>query len=145
MFRLITFLSLAASYALASPENLCRVTNNYGCTRNGVNCNDEFGGDDLVPTFATAVASFCPGAGRTKSEASRVCCTTSNLNGGYCPNADELEGYGFRLAGFGAHQRFAPDMGPAVVKCNQRGGPHYCNTVIRAGGAFRCLDQGLYN
>ncbi|KAI5357252.1 hypothetical protein Slin15195_G114630 [Septoria linicola] len=144
MFRLFALLSLAASYAMADPENLCRVTNNYGCTVQGVNCNDEFTDDGRVPTFAPAVASFCPGAGRTKSEDSRVCCTTNNLNGGYCPNFDELEGYGFIIRGFGANQDIQPKLGPAVVKCNQRGGPHYCTRMIRVGGTVTCTDQGLY-
>lgn len=139
--NLLAIASIAVG-ALADEANLCRVTSNYGCQLYGYNCNDIIGTKN-VPTFSpTALfGAVCPG---TKSDDKTICCTTSRLNGGYCPNADELQKYGFELSGFGGNQNYQLREGPAVVKCNQNGGPHYCMKSVRLQGGNKCLDCCQY-
>lgn len=129
--------------AIADPANFCRITGNYDCTKHGHNCNDVIG-DDWVPTFqpTALVGAECFG---TKSADRLICCDTANLNGGYCPNKDELADYGVVVAGFGAIQHYQMLPGPAKVKCNKVGGPHYCYHAVRIGGAMKCVDGGMYN
>lgn len=129
--------------SLADPANLCRITGNYDCTQHGHNCNDVIG-DDFVPTFQPA-ALFGAECFGTLSADKKICCDTKALNGGYCPNLDELEGYGVHVSGFGGLQSYQMQVGPAIVKCNKIGGPHYCIHQVRIGGAFKCVDRGLYN
>jgi hypothetical protein len=137
--------AISAAGITAGEANLCRITNNYGCTTaRGSNCNDEFAEYDNPVPFHVSVLSFCAGFGWSKSDDNNICCIEDNLNGGYCPNQDELEGYGFELVGFGARQAFEAAAGPAVVKCNKRFGPHFCTKSTKIGAVSFCVDPGLY-
>lgn len=88
---LLAFFAFTSS-VLADEANICRITGNYGCQQYGYNCNDVIGDDNIEALQPTALfGALCPG---TKSEDNLICCDTANLNGGYCPNLDEMERYG---------------------------------------------------
>jgi hypothetical protein len=143
--------SIMADEAISAPGitagevNLCRITNNYGCTtERGSNCNDEFAEYEDPVRFHPSVLRSCVGSAWSKSDDNNICCIKDNLNGGYCPNRDELEGYGFELVGLGYGQTFTAAAGPAVVKCNKRFGPHFCTKSTKIGAVSFCVDPGLY-
>lgn len=140
----------------AQAENFCRITSNLGCTASfagdypiKLQCDDD-AWQGLTTTFPVSVKDIdgnrgCRKEGYVMSDDHAVCCDEDAINGGYCPTTKELRKIGFTKKTDWVEPQMQKvweyEQGNIAIKCNKRGGPHYCVNEGENG----CDDEGMYD